>query len=313
MRRFLIRSSAFAAILIALVGGVAASVVIAEIRAYRRELAAPPGATVVVCGDSQTETGLDPSVWPELFNFSASGRTLDQDALVAEDVLSANPGIRVLLVDVSPLTASVDPSAPIGKMDFASRYYLLHWLHLDRQIRSLKGSLRTFRDCMVKDCLKKAVRACFCGHRLESPLRGGFHSKKGELAVTRPETYQKRLVRKIEQMRTAPKMTESLPAFGLLDSLVAVAGRHRARLVLMSTPWREDLVGAVAPEKVQGFSESLRKYAADRGLTYVDFFQERFDGTHWHDCNHLNAEGARRLTEMVRRRLLDRGIGETAL
>ncbi len=171
----------------------------------------------------------------------------------------------------------------------------------------MKGSLGTFRDRLVRNRLKKAVHACFGGHRIESPLKGGFHSKTGELAVTRPEAYRKRLAHKVEQMRMAPVVTGALPTFGILDSLIAVAERHRARLVLMSTPWREDLVGAVAPEKVRGFSESLRKYAVDRGLPYIDLFREHFDDACWHDCNHLNVEGARRLTEMVRRRLSEGG------
>lgn len=127
----------------------------------------------------------------------------------------------------------------------------------------------------------------------------------------KPESYRKRLNRKIEQMRIARIVTGSSPVFGILDSLVAVAERHRVKPVLMSSPWREDLIEAVAPEKIRGFAESVRAYAANRDLQYIDLFQEHFDAGQWHDGNHLASEGARELTAMVRKRIFGwKGMGE---
>lgn len=81
LMRFVVAVASFTMFVVVTAGGLCAAEIAAEIFCYRRELKMHGAESVVVCGDSRTERGLDPGIWSELFNFSLSGRPIDQTYL----------------------------------------------------------------------------------------------------------------------------------------------------------------------------------------------------------------------------------------
>ena len=80
MRRFIIRTGAFAAIVVLTLGGICVLEIVAEIRAYGSECVAPAAATVAVVGDSQGirylnffETSFEADCWRDGHHLNAKG------------------------------------------------------------------------------------------------------------------------------------------------------------------------------------------------------------------------------------------------
>lgn len=303
MKRFILRLACFAAIVVTVIGGVCIAEIAAEISAYRKEMVAPEGATVLFCSDSQTEQAVDPSVCPQFFNFSSSGRTLDQAYLTMCDALDApaNKGrIRRVVFDVSPSSLVWLAGRPVGDLDFSGRYYLVHLMHpkAAREFRRFDGWARTMRDNLVGRRLRHFWRSVRGKVVFKSSLGGGFQSKS-EVGPDSPESFAQTVDFKARQSVGCGAVGEGDFAYRVLERVVAAAKARGVELVFITTPWHADLIRACGDEAMDAFERRLAAFAARHGCRYLGFLREPFPDAAWMDANHLNATGAKLFTKLL--------------
>ena len=310
MKRFVFRSLLFATIVTLLIGGTCALDIWYELSCYYgHEIVASPSATAVLCGDSQMAMGVDPEVSPACFNFSAHGRQMDQDYLTLIDVLNKNAGrLRTVAVDVSPPAALFTYGTPLAEMGYASSYYLLHYLHLRENRRSLTGMGAAFRDHMVGRRLRMLMRTIRGVKKFKSSIAGDYSREPVCLLREDPTRYGKLLNVKLEQIRGFETVSRKSELFVALDCIKTLCQENGVRLVLVTTPWRPDLRARCVAGGLDRFTAVVRDYAEEHGLMYMDFLRTEFPDEMWHDCNHLNHLGARNFTVLLRDALEERKL-----
>lgn len=300
MRKFVIKAALFAALVVGVIGGVCALEICAEIRAYHSELVAPPGASILVCGDSQLGDAVDPQVCPAFFNFSAHGRTLDQGFMVMKDLLRANKGrVDAVVVDVSPSAATWPLDRPIDKMAFSGNYWLLHYLHFRENTRDMGAGFRVARDCIVGRRLRHFWRALRGKTVFQSSLYGSFTPEEGVLKVEEPEKYDGLLCRKAGEARGSGGIDGGSPMFVPLAMMARLASEEGVELVIVTSPWSRELIDLCGDDELDGFVSALSAWTAERRIRYLNFLKERFPDDCWYDGNHLNERGARLFTHML--------------
>lgn len=301
MRKFIVAVALFALIVLGTVGGFCVAEIWAEIAHYRKELKAPVGATVFVCGDSRTEVGLNPELWPELFNFSLSGRPFDQTYLTALDILEANPGkMRTMLIDVSPEGMGHDYGASVGAMP-NGKCLLLYFLHWRDQLRDMTGVCGLFRDIMVERRLKLLRRVARGRKRFSSSLVAGYQPMKGNWKSSNPTAYRKRIAY-IGQLTRGALSDRSSCAnyYKLLERTIDMARERGLEVVLLTAPWHADQVQEAGADRLRKFAEGVADFAAAHGCRYLDLSTMQLADECWRDANHVNVQGAVAFTEAVR-------------
>ena len=308
MKKFIAKSILFAALVVGVIGGLCAWEIFAEIRAYRAELVAPEGATILLCGDSQLSNAVDPGVCPEFFNFSAHGRALDQSYMIAMDALRANRGrLGLLAVDVSPAAATWPLDSPIGNMSFSGNYWLVHYLHPDENTRDLSGGFRVVRDCLVGRRLRHAWRAIRGKVEFHSSLEGKYTPSAEVLKVDNPKAFAGLLHQKVGLTKGAADVSRDSLMFATLDKMVRLAHDEGVGIVIVTTPWHPDLIELCGEAELDRFSGKLAAWAAERGIGYADLLKARFPEECWLDANHLNSAGARLFSPMLLKAISDAG------
>ena len=300
MKKFIIRSFLFAALVVGVMGGLCALEIFAEIRAYRRELVAPPGAHIAVCSDSQLGDSVDPEVCPAFFNFSAHGRTLDQGLMVMGDLLRANKGsVDVVVVDVSPSAAVWPLDLPIDRMLFSGNYWLLHYLHFRENTRDMGAGFRVARDCLVGRRLRHFWRAVRGKTDFHSSLQGKFTPQQGVLRVEKPEKYAGLLRTKSGEARGSGDIDVGSPVFVPLAKMASLAQEQGVELVLVTAPWSRELIDICGEAELDRCTAVVARWASERNVRYLNFLKQPLPDDCWYDCNHLNDRGARLFTPML--------------
>ena len=301
MKKFILKSLLFGALILTVIGGVCVAEILAEIKAYRKEVVLPSGSSIVICGDSQLGNAVDPSVCPKLFNFSAHGRTLDQSYLTMLDVLDAkeNAGrVKKVVFDVSPSSLTWLAGKPAGDLDFSGKYfliYLLHWKEA-KELRCMDGWLGSARDNLVGRRLRLFWRTVRGKGVFRSSLYGSFTPKDEALLIENQKGFEGTVKLKVGHAKGFEGVMPGTGAFLFLDRVVEAAKARSVELVLTTSPWHEDLLNACGADRIAIFERRLQEYAASHGCRYVNLLHGKFPTEAWMDANHLNAVGARIFT-----------------
>lgn len=305
MKRFILRFLVFALLVVGVFGSICVLEIGWEIRHYREtEVLAPTNATILVFNDSQTDMGIDSDDYPEFFNFSAHGRTLDQSELVLIDLLASNPGkFKTVLIDVSPSSAVDDFNLPIENMGYASQYYILHFLHREENIRDLTHALVVMRDNMVGKRWRHFWRSLRGRQTFRSSFGGVYTPKPETLSIVARPAFEGNIRGRSIVYNQCPELTDDAPVFGILDRIVRQVVRTGARPVLMTTPWHAQLLAACDAQRLAVFSDRMRAYADRKGIRYLDYLSLKLPEDHWYDGQHLNVRGAKAFTALVKKDL----------
>jgi len=304
VKKFIVKSVCFAALAVSVIGGACVAEIVAEIRAYRREIVAPEGASVLLCGDSQLGNAVDPSEGPEFFNFSAHGRTFDQAYLTMLDVLDAKENVgrlRKVLIDVSPAALTWLADHPAGDLDFSGKYYLIYLLHWCEagKLRSMEGWLRVARDNLVGRRLRLFWRSLRGKGTFVSSLRGSFTPSDKAMLVESPESFAETVKIKLGHGRGFERVKDGDFSYRIIERTIEAARARSVEVVLVTTPWHDDLVRACGAESIGAFERTLSDFAKDHGCRYVNLLHRQFPADAWMDANHLNAKGAKLFTKIL--------------
>lgn len=322
MRRYLVKIAFFSLIVVGVFGGLSAFLLRMELSAYARESRMPPDTVCAVCGDSQTELGLNPQLWPGFFNFSISAIQLDQIELKVIDLLERNPGRpKVLLIDISPRKlAAQDIDTPLVKDRGACKRFLLHVLHPKESRRSLDGVVVVFRDAILVKRLKKAYKCLRKGRPYVSSIGGPGSdasvrseedvSARRAAILARPtklgfRDHLEQVMDGIEEhaaeLNSWGLATEDSKSAKCIKAIVANVRSHGVVPVLITPPWHALLRERAAPGVLDNFRQVMREICRDcGGVTWLDYLELPFADEEWRDGNHLNSHGAVRFTECVR-------------
>lgn len=323
MKRFVLKTVLFAALAVVIYGGWAGALLWAEIASYRREARLPPDVTTVVCGDSQTETGLLPHVWPHFFNFSISSLQLDQVELKVIDLLERNPGFRgTVILDMSPVKLfDQDVDRPLLEDRSAGKRFLLHALHPDRSRRPLNGLAILFRDSILVKRTTKALKFFRAGGHYVSSIGGmgsvadlteeraeAFRARFRSMPtvqgfVTHPDLVREGMEEAVAELDRWGSVTADAKSVRCLREILRFVRARGAKPVLMTTPWHAALRSRLRPGFLENFRNVMRQVAAEERVVHLDYLEMPFPDEEWRDANHLNIRGAVRLTDRVRQDL----------
>lgn len=271
-------------------------VVTMDYRSYAGALAAPPGATIAVCGDSQTKDALDPAVIPGLFNFSTAATTCDQDLLRLQDVLMANRGkFRYVLIDVSPLKIGYNTERPVSELNAARVHALLHLYHLSVNRRDFGSVGALWRDVICTRKYNEFRKSILRGRPWRSSMAGAFAPDK-EKGFLNPKYKAKALEdakEKADRVNRRPPATPSLPIFGVLAESVGLVRAAGAIPVLTTMPLSAVLRREMDPSRLVAFRAAVQTVARKLDVTWLDYLGTDLSDELWHDCNHLNRDGAK--------------------
>lgn len=299
MKEFLKRFALFAALVALPASAWIAAVVALDHASYRASLKMPDGASVVVCGDSQTKDALDPALFPALFNFSNAASLNDQNLLRLKDVLDANPGkARIVLIDASPLKLGYDPTIPVSETAAARVHFLIHVYHLGENVRPVGSWTALVRDVLFTRKFNEFRKSVLRGKRWRSSLAGGFDPDKTH-GFTDAKYRKKALsdvAAKAERINSLPPATGGEELWGILAAQIALVRERGATPVLTTMPLSGPLLAAVDAERLDAFTAAAAAFAAKQGIAYLDFLRNPTDDEDWHDANHLNRSGAARFT-----------------
>ena len=273
-----------------------AFVVTMDYRSYMGALPAPSGATVAVCGDSQTKDALDPSIVPGLFNFSTAATTCDQDILRLQDLLVANRGkFKYVLLDVSPLKVGYSTERPVSELNAARVHALLHFYHLPVNRRDFGSVGALWRDVICTRKYNEFRKSILRGRPWRSSMAGAFAPDK-EKGFLNPKYKAKALEdakEKADRVNRRPPATPSFPIFGILAESVGLVRASGAIPVLTTMPLSAALRREMDPSRLAAFRAAVQIVARRLDVTWLDYLGTDLSDEFWHDCNHLNRDGAK--------------------
>ena len=308
MTKFIFYSILFLALPVILGVAWTACVVVADYRSYTGALAAPPEATVAVCGDSQTKDALDPTLVPGLFNFSTAATTCDQDFLRLADLLAANRGrFKYVILDVSPLKIGYSTEKPVSALNAARVHALLHFYHLTANRRDIGSIGALWRDVVCKRKFNEFRKSILRGRPWRSSMAGAFAPDK-EKGFLNPKYRAKALAdakEKAGRVNKRPPASSTIPLFGLLAESVGLVRASGAVPVVTTMPLSPTLRGAMDPVRLAAFRAAMQTVAKRLDVVWMDYLGVDFADELWHDGNHLNRDGARVFSKMFADDLAD--------
>ena len=309
MKRFLCNSFLFFAIVTIVIGGVVALEIVAEIRAYRREVVPPQGADILLVNDSQLANAVDPDLAPRFFNFCSPDRLLDQAFMTATDVIDAGGGIKIVVLDVSPHILNTPIDVPLKKLGYPARYWLLHLLHYDLNIRDLDGIVKVARDNLVGQRLRHARRALSGKTEFVSSLRGSRCAYRECNKRDNRPFYDGLLRIKVRNSIGVASVTAESEVFGYLLRIANALERKGVKVVFTTTPWHADLLAAFRDGELDHFTKLMNGFCSQHEFPYLDFLRMPIPEEEWLDANHLNIYGQRRFTPAFLK-AIDEACGE---
>ena len=299
MKTFLKRLAAFLAVPAAVAAAWLAFAIGCDFASYRAALKAPDGASVAVCGDSQTKDALDPALFPGLFNFSNAASSHDQNLLRLRDLLDANPGrFQTVLIDASPLKLGFDPTTPISEMASARVHLTIHLYHPFAGKRPLGRFCALVRDVLFARKFHEFRKAALKGRWWRSSLAGGFapDSTKGFTNPRYRKRAQEDVADKAARIGALPPATGSEALFAALAEEAAAVRERGAVPVFTVMPLSPALLKAADDARLEAFSRAVSAFAQRENAPLLDFMRHPTEESWWHDANHLNRTGAAAFT-----------------
>ncbi len=256
---------------------------------YENDLTISGTEFVIVCSDSQTETSLNPEIFPELFNASKSGQPFCYTVAKTMDCLKFNRGkARVVLIPVH-----------FNRLDCGGFAESLPYDRYQLIIPVLHGEIAYVNEL---------VQALFARFRNNMSGYGKFivHEKFGfESNPEKMKTYVSNMVLSANS-NVCWKDFEHSDFVNRLNRFIEDVKAENCTPVIISTPLHRDLrEGFIHWDTFNTVMTSVTNRHKCLWLNYVDM---PFTDSEFADANHLNFKGAERFTKRIRSDLLSHGV-----
>ena len=163
----------------------------------------------------------------------------------------------------------------------------------------MSGVVRIARDVFIGKRYRHFSRALRGKLKFKSSLGGGFEPQRECLKRVDPERYKGSMKIKTASVAALDRFNRASPLFTEVDRILAFARANGLKVVLMTTPWNEDQRAEVGEKALAPFTATVRAYAEEKDLEYLDFLRRPFPEESWFDGVHLNAKGAGEFTRLL--------------
>ena len=268
------------------------------------------GASVVFVGSSTIDSSIDPALLHDTlsrpaYNSGMRGGTVSMVSTWTErDVVPRlKPDTVVVGVASRELTAN-DPRQAGREKDFydapAVRYLVGNETFLQKTERQLESvsDLFKYRTWLRKPEYLKAVFGLGDAPSVTNSPVGDYISSEGQytLFLHRPYSAKQFLIEE-------PKGTDiSQQQVAVLHSLLGQLAAHVKHVVLVNMPVTTDYLKRQAPGGYEQFGRIMKAQADAIYATYVD--AGVWDASLFADPVHVNADGSKKLTELLGKTLL---------
>jgi hypothetical protein len=253
---------------------------------------------VLILGSSNAAWGIAPDAFsvPAL-NLANAAQSLYYDLTLAERYVPRMPRLKVVILGLTYVTLKSE----VYDWDDSDRaYYYAHFWDLPPQGQSFFETRRW------------SLTALYGVRMSASYARKGFHVANihtldgpGAAAQTPAQRQEEADKRADELTRVLhdERLTDNLAR---LDRLASLVEQHGATLVLAELPVQESLLQRLSPTEVaataRARAELMKRYP---GIRYVDHSRDSsFALADFYDTDHLNPQGATKLTKLLEGELL---------
>jgi len=267
--------------------------------------------TVLIVGDSHTETSINPAYLPGSINISKTAENYFYTYYKLRHFFRLNPQIDTVVLSCSPhnLTKFQDKSVYQDRFNQWKEYFPLFDATTERELFSTKMSylvslfqyhygvpFRLYQnDLLIKMLLdmpyKKSNFAFYGGYLLSTNSDPNL------------ERIKKRAWRHFNDEGNGYAGLSDL----MVDYLFKIADlcrEHRVKLILLSTPLSSLYRDQIPLEAIQDFQQTLNELTATRTyVRYVDISTLELPNSSYQDGNHVNWKGTKIVTSILLRTL----------
>lgn len=298
MKKFIRNIVIYFTLLTIVFGGWAGTMLWMEVKSYKEDCVMPDGVDMVVIGDSQSAHGIDPELWPGLFNFGCDATALDQCYMKLKDLYSRNPGrIKTVILDVS-MIKYLNADGGYERLINTGAYhpqFLLHWLHLDDNVRALEDTIPAFRDIFFKARAKSMWRVIRGKQKWFNLMGGRYSPMRGEVSSERAHLIADQLAAEMNAGNG-----DLASAANWIIKIADFVNRNNSRFVIISTPLHKMLTCQLKVEAIDIFHTHMRALSQQCNALYLDFTDMPLPEGCWYDAHHLSEAGAKMFTPVCR-------------
>jgi hypothetical protein len=251
----------------------------------------PKEKSVLILGDSQSETALNDSIIQNSINFSKAGDPLFFNYVKLKKIIENNDHIKTLLLGFSPgnLDSKGFYEIPKMKSKYMLYFYLIDYAdHEDIIKHNYEGFIRGLTG-LSKYFFK--AKQIIKGSELEDMAVGGFRAIPSSESILQ------------EEIENEVKIFESNPddlSIKYFDKIVQLCNNHNIKLIIINTPVHESLSKRQLKRK-KGYNDFFKK--SHPNTTLWDFEYFKIDDMFYYDNNHLNSEGASIFSRYINQKL----------
>jgi hypothetical protein len=243
--------------------------------------------TILILGDSQTETALNDSILKNCINFSKAGDPLFFNYIKLKKIIKNNTHIKTIILGFSPsnLDSKGFYEVPKMKSKFITYFYLIDYPNYidiikynpEGLIRGLSGLGKYF--IQLNEIIK--------GKGIEDMKIGGF----------RPIPYKiSELKENIKKDTLIAKSNPNQIAIKYFTKIVELCETKGLKLIVVNTPIHKSLSKRQLSRK-EGYNMFFRESHPD--IILLDYENLKMDDIYYFDNNHLNYKGANIFSEYV--------------
>ena len=276
---------------------------------YRRHIRLSENVRFVAVGDSEPELSMDPEELPGMVNQAVTACPLDCLLYKVQDLVAVNHDRRfTLIINISPRRLA-DKIKPLEPEDFASRYAPLYFLHIGDPYCKMGSPFLLFRDRVLSEAFH-AMTGNKLRKKSKNPNKritrvwGGFQRFADALFLSNPESAEKQTNEYLDTledvMSANPNFSANLPILDKILSTIAASGN---KAVLTCSPWHHSLTEKIPGERLRKYRDVMSELAKVHGVEWFDDLELDLPDSCFFNQNHLNQEGARTYTSLMRARL----------
>ncbi|MGL5937571.1 MAG: hypothetical protein ACRCY5_02465 [Phocaeicola sp.] len=275
----------------------------------------PPQATLLALGDSHVECTLDPAYFPEMVNRASSSEALLYSYSKLKFYKERNPQISVILLSYNYfLLGEWREDATHGKLRDLMYSRFLPLLRNQPEILSeLKDNFLSapfivnYFNLPTKKIFNKQLHQTLLNTDNSWSFEGGFRPtfKAGISKADLQETikYHYGTFKKDD-----PKAYFGNSQIAILDKMMAYCKEQQIKIVLFNAPTHQ-AYNKLISEEVRIYADSVAaNICGKHGAVYLDMHEYHLPDSMYRDYDHLNSNGAKVITPLVRDTLIKLGI-----
>jgi len=257
---------------------------------------------LLILGDSHLYFGINPMFLSlNSFNNAHIAQTLDQDFALLKKNIGHLPQLKYVIIPLS-INSLYTPSS---RDDETWRYknYAIYYGLSSGNSKAIDYSELLSGRFQVN--LKRLAKFYFLGKDEVYSDENGFGKLYSGLASKNLEETAKKAVGRLNLVKEEKKAH-----IKEIEKLITLAFKNQVHVILLTTPvssYYQNLIGIKSVKDMVNLGKGLDSLHSN--LTYLNFYNDTsLSNGDFYDADHLNGEGARKLSKLVNKELKELGI-----